>query len=369
MGHALGHAGLVGRCERRELNPEERFRSPEPESGFGVRYTRKFSENPAKNPRSEKPRKGAEGHAWGHAGHAMRGVKEKLNAPRRVIFLDLDGVANSTAWFRRRGPRPPGRDPLVHNIDPLAIKRLNRLWEATRAVVVMSSTWRLWYSVRSLNEHLRGMGLAARVVGRTPDMTGKTIPMPELSPTITRGARRGDEILDWLQKHPPVFSFVILDDEDDMGVLRDRLVQTSFDEGLTDAHVERATALLSVQAEGWSVDPETAQLVGPEPEAEQGTDDERAGRVVEFKEHVCPIDSEAPTRNANRSVVEGGAAITTPSTPSLAGRSVTASPSADEPTDPRACSVCGRMPTMMDRLGECAGCGATLFERLHGRSG
>ena len=56
---------------------------------------------------------------------------------------------------------------------------------------------------------------------------------------------RGSEIDAWLKGAPgPVASFVILDDMDDMAMHGDRLVLTSFDDGLNLGHAEEAIAVL-----------------------------------------------------------------------------------------------------------------------------
>ena len=59
------------------------------------------------------------------------------------------------------------------------------------------------------------------------------------------GQERGDEIRIWLDAHPEVAAFVVLDDDSDMTAVRDQYIQTSYDEGLTDEHVDRAISLLT----------------------------------------------------------------------------------------------------------------------------
>ena len=59
---------------------------------------------------------------------------------------------------------------------------------------------------------------------------------------------RGIEIQHWLAKHAIRRSvptrFVILDDEDDMGIALPHLIQTNGDRGLTMADAERAIQML-----------------------------------------------------------------------------------------------------------------------------
>lgn len=134
--------------------------------------------------------------------------------------------------------------------------RLNRLCASTGAAVVVSSTWRRGYeTLDELASDLASVGLRAAVVGRTPHFAGQTIRMPEANSVVVRGTNRGDEIAWWLWNYGPFESFVIVDDDRDMGQLRHALVQTSFEVGLTDEDVDRCIALLGGSVEpGWGRD-------------------------------------------------------------------------------------------------------------------
>jgi hypothetical protein len=58
---------------------------------------------------------------------------------------------------------------------------------------------------------------------------------------------RGHEIADWLDRHPEVRGFVILDDDGDMAHLKDSLVQTKLhDGGLTEELADRAIQRLRI---------------------------------------------------------------------------------------------------------------------------
>lgn len=115
------------------------------------------------------------------------------------------------------------------NVDERAVARVQKIIDATGAKVVISSTWRLLNSLSKLQQLLKAHGLSGEVIGVTP-----------------RGDRgeRGDEIQTWMDKNGPIESFVILDDDSDMAHLMDKLVQTSFDTGLLDEHVEAAIKML-----------------------------------------------------------------------------------------------------------------------------
>lgn len=169
---------------------------------------------------------------------AAKVVPVAKRRPIRVVFLDVDGVLNSVAYSksgRRRGPKH------ARNIDRLAVAHLNTIVDATNAVVVISSVWRLLHSLPKLRSYLRQRGFRGRIIGRTEEF-----------PSDTRGA----EIAEWLRIcGRPVQSYVALDDDGEFEPIQHRLVQTSYKRGLLARHVRLAIAMLrqplSPYAERW----------------------------------------------------------------------------------------------------------------------
>lgn len=156
---------------------------------------------------------------------------------RRIVFLDVDGVLNSHAWWARKA-----FEPAHPQLDPEAVARLDRLCRETGAAVVVSSTWRS-AGATHMREVLGAVGFKGRVIGCTPQMARMG------TNGVYLGVERGHEIAQWLSTFPrPVERFVILDDEDDMADLRGFLVQTDYAVGLTDADCERAAAMLAGEA-------------------------------------------------------------------------------------------------------------------------
>lgn len=115
-----------------------------------------------------------------------------------VIFLDFDGVLNSTRSVLAFGGC--GR----HQFDPVAVDLVARLAGSANATVVVSSSWRIGSSVEELRAILGEYSttLTARVIDMTP----------------THGQCRGAEIAQWLAEHPNEHNraYVILDDDADM---------------------------------------------------------------------------------------------------------------------------------------------------------
>lgn len=167
------------------------------------------------------------------------------------IVLDFDGVINSATYIRQ-APKdrriefkcenpyqegfaiPIGRayieDALA--VDPAVIARLNKIVQETGAKVVVSSSWRIFYNIDGLREILHYNGFVGDVVDHTPRLIGMSC--------------RGDEIQEWLDCNGGCDSFVILDDDDDMGHLSHKLVLTDFEVGLTDADMQKAIKILKV---------------------------------------------------------------------------------------------------------------------------
>lgn len=138
----------------------------------------------------------------------------------KAIFLDIDGVLVTPASSFQRS-----RTGAV--CEPSAIQALNYLIAETGASVVITSTWRLDYTSEELREILLSWGLRAEIAGFAP-----------------QGSRRSEEIQSWLGANG-VSTFVILDDQADMGDLTAYLVQTDFEKGLTIDDARKACTLLA----------------------------------------------------------------------------------------------------------------------------
>ena len=105
----------------------------------------------------------------------------------RIIFLDIDGVLNCAST---KNPRK-----LPYVVDRKLLKRFMGLVQRTKAKVVLSSTWR--YDPAGLFS-AKYWGIP--FIDTIPDMPNKP---------------RAVEIKTWLNQHPYVERFVVIDDEDD----------------------------------------------------------------------------------------------------------------------------------------------------------
>lgn len=149
-----------------------------------------------------------------------------MYAMEKVIFLDIDGVLNSHTT--------PVKNGKVWLLDPILVARLNRVFTSVPdAEIVLSSSWRYAEKkgVIDINRLLKEVGYTGpKIVHMTPDGEEE----------------RGHEIQAWLDEHPETKKFVILDDDDDMVHLSDKLIQTSFwgEGGIKDSDVERIVEIL-----------------------------------------------------------------------------------------------------------------------------
>jgi hypothetical protein len=160
----------------------------------------------------------------------------------RVLFLDIDGVLNSEWSITKLGKDCKFND----NPHPLHIKWLNHIVAKTGAKVVISSVWRRNASWLQMWRLLDALGFEGEVIGETPELH----------------SHRGVEIQTWLNvykdgkallrfsedKPPePIESFVILDDDSDMGDLRPYLIKVDAKKGLTKEDAGEAIKVLNMR--------------------------------------------------------------------------------------------------------------------------
>lgn len=143
----------------------------------------------------------------------------------KVVFLDIDGVLNNSNWAIQMYDE--GVHVYAENLlDERAIRLLQKLIDATDAKIVVSSSWRRdKYAMQCLSDQLK--------------------PMEIYDVTPLKSSIRGDEISAWLKKHKDVESYVIIDDDSDMGDHMDHLIQTTFERGLQPEHIEEAIKWLN----------------------------------------------------------------------------------------------------------------------------
>jgi HAD domain in Swiss Army Knife RNA repair proteins len=152
----------------------------------------------------------------------------------KIVFLDFDGVLNSETWARNGGVVNG-----LWTLDPEAVRRLQRIIDATGAYIVVSSSWRHGHTLDELRTILRDAGLTDPPTARY-DLRSWTV--LDVTPDSLDGFR-AREIRRWLDRNP-AHQFVVLDDSHDADI-DGHFVQTTWPHGLQDEHVDRAIEILN----------------------------------------------------------------------------------------------------------------------------
>lgn len=133
----------------------------------------------------------------------------------KILFLDVDGVLNSEdTFFRTKGERES-----LFVIDPHMALLVARIVEATGCQIVLSSSWR---------NHPDGVAVVERRVWKILDKTCRSW----YDKGNDHHSMRGEEIQKWLDEHPEVTRYCILDDDSDM-LPHQKHFKTSWKVGLT----------------------------------------------------------------------------------------------------------------------------------------
>lgn len=152
----------------------------------------------------------------------------------RVLFLDVDGVLNSHRTCLTSGnlPHPHNYVERREMFDWAAIRMLQGLCRAGGIQVVLSSAWRIGADAGWLKNF------------------GEFLGLPIIDKTTTAWEphqRRGHEIQQWLQEHPEVEGYAIVDDDSDMlPEQREFFAQTWHEDGLTWAPFSKLCGIFGV---------------------------------------------------------------------------------------------------------------------------
>lgn len=153
----------------------------------------------------------------------------------KVIFLDVDGVLNTENNVRYHFANSMSVSSYYIELNQECMYRLQMLVNATKAKIVVSSSWRLGGfanspAIKNLADQLANYGMY--IYGFTP---------------VIHNAYRGDEIREFIKwSEIPISAFVILDDDRDMcEYTRTHLVQCPSSTGFGDKELKRAMTILS----------------------------------------------------------------------------------------------------------------------------
>lgn len=150
----------------------------------------------------------------------------------KIIFLDFDGVITTyqSKW----------------KIDMDKVNIINDICDKANAKIVVSSSWRKGYRgvVSVFHEFLKQYFIKNQYLDHFKDIFDKFI--NNIVGMTDSGSYRGNEIKFYMNEHPKVENYVILDDDSDM--LDEQLfnfVQTDTYEGITERDAKLCVDILN----------------------------------------------------------------------------------------------------------------------------
>ena len=146
------------------------------------------------------------------------------------MLIAIDGVLNSDE-FAKHCLETEGYDPFdCDDLDPRALRNLKYIVEETDAKIVLSSSWR-WdeKALAAVKKQLKSYNL---------ELFDTTI--MDIMSTMSRTA----EIQHYLNEHPSITKYVILDDDEIKEPLKTHWVRCLFKNGLTRKLAEQAIEIL-----------------------------------------------------------------------------------------------------------------------------
>lgn len=154
--------------------------------------------------------------------------------------MDVDGVLNYEKWWY--SDKNPGN---LHgkegDIDPDCVKRILKICDATGALIVLSSDWRISWPGSLIR--LDNAGFRGYIIDKTPSHMWRQFVSMDKDYEVSRGS----EIDEWLQNHQDTWDYLIIDDRCDFSEEQKRLHFLHIDSmyGITDEDVEKGIEILS----------------------------------------------------------------------------------------------------------------------------
>lgn len=144
-----------------------------------------------------------------------------------ICFLDYDGVVNTPMWNAKGTHCSYSVNNIVNNFQ--AVQWVSEFCQKNDFKIVVTSTWRFQpdYKECLIKGGLRD---GVEIIGRTKHISG---------------AKRGEEIKEWLTSHNDIDKYIIIDDDRDF--LQSQLshhVRTFSEVGFTLREYNRAVKML-----------------------------------------------------------------------------------------------------------------------------
>ena len=145
----------------------------------------------------------------------------------KAIFLDFDGVITiPPRWYLKADK----------------IKYIKRIVDETGAKIIVSSSWRM----DTVEETRKNMIYKEKRCPRNKMLYWLIDNIYDVTPVYGLGNGRGGEIQKYLNDHPEIENYVILDDDHDMWDSQIyHFVQTNYEDGITEVETVRAIKVLN----------------------------------------------------------------------------------------------------------------------------
>ena len=162
-----------------------------------------------------------------------------MNKNIKLIFLDVDGVLNSSTTKERCGP--------YIGIEQEKVKLLKELVDQTGAFLVLISTWKMfWYRNKKEKQDSLANHLDESLKKYRLKISAKT---KDIGDPFDRSEGINELRLRLMMKHHiSTNQYVILDDQElgyKAGGMMDKWIKTNEQTGLTKEHIEKAIKLLN----------------------------------------------------------------------------------------------------------------------------
>ena len=162
----------------------------------------------------------------------------------KIIFLDVDGVLNSSEWNRKH----PDKIENGFLIDEAKVTLLGELSRKTNAKIVLHSGWRFWFDSkfrpnRKESEHFNNLLEKENIsfYDFTPDFSTE-----EIRRTKEFSLIKAEEILFWFKEHREISGWVVIDDLDlHNSIVSAHQVKPDSEYGLSVEDIQKAEKILS----------------------------------------------------------------------------------------------------------------------------
>lgn len=154
-----------------------------------------------------------------------------------VMFLDIDGpLIPQRAYWLKRNALGRGHSKWF---DPVAVELFNDIfYKVPKLKIVFSTSWAEVYSNDLMFDFFKLNGL---------NITQEMLCEEDRTPK-KNDSKRGEEIQWWLDKHPHITNFVIVDDSRQvLTVDPEKTVLVDFNEGFLFAHYIRTLTILNFE--------------------------------------------------------------------------------------------------------------------------